>query len=128
MAVEHQFRLIHPIESEYGLKLQTHIPRWIDHPSGQADECHVREIASAKFPVSDEDAQWFEVRGPDGHVWGIIIIDSVECECNQMLATGIPCPYLIDLFRACGHGPFPVQFIDPLWIPNFDMAFIPPLP
>jgi hypothetical protein len=25
-------------------------------------------IPSAKSPVSDEDAQWFEVRGPDGHL------------------------------------------------------------
>jgi hypothetical protein len=45
-----------------------------------------------------------------------------------MSATGLPCPHLIALFKACGHQPFPVQFIDPRWIPNLDVVLIPPSP
>jgi hypothetical protein len=123
-AIHHEFRRVEFLEREYGLKLQRPICRWIDKISEKAKQCTIVTVPRA----SNQAEQYFEATIKGHRTWLIKVTgDRVECECDRLNATGLPCAHLVALFRV-GGGAFPVGLISRRWIPNFDEVEIPPLP
>jgi hypothetical protein len=125
--ISHERQQVELLEAEYGVKLQRPLLRWVDLLLNQAKRCTIT-MSDAHGPEGSE-ARFFEAAIKGHRSWLIKLEgDMVQCECDHVDRTGLPCHHLVALFQQGGNGAFPVQLIDRRWIANFEAARIPRMP
>jgi hypothetical protein len=121
--VRHEFQSESRFEATFKVKLQKPILRWIDQICAEADLCTVHFLREA------EGCGFYEV-AVEGRRSYLVKVDRGEaaCECDQLAATGMPCPHLVALYQEAEGGAFPVGLIARRWIPDVADVVIPALP